>query len=136
MNKAERRSRTEKIAKKRFRRLYCNYHGTPENWLFYRKSQKDRDVLYGKCRNGVNSWRCRCEYCLGRVFRAQSIADLNFREGLQDAMELNISFSMAFPNVLDPSSTGPYDWGHEKWHLQVCPWPSAWNMGNRFHNQK
>jgi hypothetical protein len=136
MDRAERRYRTEKIAKKRFRRLYCNYHGTPEAWLYYRRTQKDIDTLYGMCRSGVQSWSCRCDYCMGSVLRAQSIADHNFREGLIEADEMCNRLCMPLPNVQDSSSVGPYDWRHEMWDLHVCPWPRSWSLGDRFHHPK
>jgi hypothetical protein len=41
MNKAERIFRTNRIAKNRFRQLYCNHSGTPKAW-FYRGDDKKK----------------------------------------------------------------------------------------------
>ena len=129
MGRAERRFRTQKIAEKRFRQLYCDYHGTPNAWFYRRYNETERAKAKGMCRRRRDSWRCRCDYCLGRVFLKQSIADQNFREQVE---EVEIRFPL--PNVLDSSSVGLHDWDHEKWNLYVCPWRSCWR--NAFHTSK
>lgn len=130
MDRAERRFRTQKIAEKRFRQLYCDYHGTPNAWFYRRYDEAERAKAKGMCRRRRDSWRCRCDYCLGRVFLKQSIADQNFRDQMEEA-EANFPP----PNVLDSSSVGPYDWDHEKWELYVCPWNKGiWR--NAFHHPK
>jgi len=132
MDRAERRSRTEKIAEKRFRQLYCDYHGTPNAWFYRRYDEEERAKAKGKCRNRRDSWRCRCDYCLGGLILKQGVADQNFREQLEDAANL----SMPLPNVQDAGSVGPYDWGHELWELDVCPWRGFWSCGDSFHHPK
>jgi hypothetical protein len=129
MNRAERRFRTQKIAEKRFRQLYCDYHGTPNAWFFSRYDETERVKAKGMCSRRRDSWRCRCDYCLGRVFLKQSISDQNFKEQIEEA---EVNFPPA--NVLDTGSAGPYDWQHEKWDLYVCPWKNYWR--NAFHHPK
>lgn len=131
MNRAERRFRTEKIAKKRFRQLYCAYHGTPEAWFYRAYNLEEQSKKYGQCRDRRYSWRCRCNYCQGGIFLNQSIAEQNFRDQLEEAVQL----SMPFPNVLDASSVGPYDGEHElSW--RVCPWSRCWRTPDTFHHPK
>jgi len=132
MDRAERRFRTNNIAEKRFRQLYCNYHGTPEAWFYRRYKEEERAKIKGKCKTSRDSWRCRCDYCLGIVLLKQSIADQDFREQLEDVANLRVSL----PEVLDASGVSAYEWRHERWDLYICPWRRYWSLGNNFHHPK
>lgn len=134
MNRAERRNRTEKIAKNRFRQLYCGYHGTPERWFYrvYDKVEQARKI--GQCRDRVYPWRCRCEYCMGGIQKRQDIADLNFYDQYKETIDKIGKIQTPEPVVGDCSSTGPYDGGHELNDIFKNPVPRSWNMGNRFHH--
>lgn len=136
MNRAERRHRIEKIANKRFRQLYCAYHGTPEAW-FYRVYDKiEQAKKIGQCKDRQYSWRCRCDYCLGGVQRKQDIADQNFRDQYDESVDIGANIKSPPPKIPDGSGVGLFDYGHELWDIFVCPWPKSWNMGNRFHHPK
>lgn len=132
MNRSERRYRTWKKAIKRFRFLYCGFHGTPEQW-FFRANKKTQEKRFGQCRDRAYSWRCRCDYCLGKIFRNQSISDLNFRDQLLECISDKNKILMAIPNVLDESSVGPFTSESEIWQIRVCPWKH--NSSDEFHHK-
>lgn len=134
MKRAERRYKTQKIAEKRFRQLYCNYHGTPERWFYKVYTEKEQKIQFGKCRHKMYSFNCRCDYCLGGKQRKEDIADQNFRDQYEECVLMNIEIKHSPPKIPDGSSVGLFDFGHEKWDIFVCPWPRSWSMGNRFHH--
>lgn len=129
MKRAKRRFDTRKIAERRFREQYCNYHGSPENWFYKRYDKKEQARKKGQCKDRIYSWRCRCEYCLGGLYLKQSVSDHNFREQLEE-----IDMPFLFPNVLDGGSSGIFDGGHELWYIQVIPWNRFWR--NNSHHPK
>lgn len=136
MDRGIRRVRAEKIAKKRFRRMYCGYHGTPEAWFYRVFSEKDQLAAWGKCRKSTKTYQCRCEWCLGKVNLKKTIADQNFLEQLEEAVEAGNDPGIPFHYVLDASSVGPYFGIHEWYGITLIPWPRAWNMSSRFHHPK
>jgi hypothetical protein len=131
MNRAERRHRTEKIAKKRFKKLYCGFCGTPENW-FHKMPKIKQQRAYGFCRNHGKGWACRCEYCFGGLFLKKSVSDLNFQEGIKESLKEKIL--QPIPNVCDASSVGPYDQKHEYWHRCLKPWSKIWDADSKHHS--
>jgi len=134
MNRAERRFRTRIVAEKRFRQLFCGYHGTPESWFFRRYNAQEQARKKGQCKDRRYSWRCRCEYCLGGNQRKQDIADQDFRDQYEESVNNGLNIESPPPKIPDGSGVGLFVYRHELWDIFVCPWPRSWNMGNRFHH--
>lgn len=133
MNKGERRNRTAKIADKRFRQLYCNYHGTPERW-FYRADKKKQAKRKGQCRDRIYSWRCRCEWCRGGSILKQDIADLELMEGLDEALHMNTKINQSVHRINYGIGNTYLDWQHELWFMFVKPYHRRSINGSAKHH--
>jgi hypothetical protein len=134
MNRAERRNRTEKIAKKRFRSLYCNHHGTPEKWFFRVYDETEQARNYGRCRDRIYSWRCRCEWCRGGMIVKQDIADFEYMEGLSEALDLDTRILQPIYRTRGVTNDSALDADHEYWWMFVKPYHYRADNGKSKHH--
>lgn len=93
MDRSERRFRTERIARRRFRAVYCNYGSIVEPWMLRWNPPQKLAKSYGKCRSHPQfySYDDRWENVLRcRQLIADHLFCESFDEALQAGMDLKI----------------------------------------------